>query len=63
MQGEVTMSDLFILYAVVCYLFFIGGLFKSWDSIDATSKVISLLVLLVAPLVLPIFIGMNYVDY
>jgi hypothetical protein len=56
------MSDVFILYAVVCYLFYIGGLFESWGSLDATSKIINLIFLFVAPVALPIFIGMNYVD-
>jgi hypothetical protein len=51
------MSDVFILYTVVCYLFCLGVISKGWDKKKINEKVGCLIFLIAAPVFIPIRLG------
>jgi hypothetical protein len=54
------MSDLIMLYAGFCYLFHFGTIIKIWADIDGLSKIMNILMLIFSPLLIPIFLGINF---
>ena len=54
------MSDVFILYAVVCYLFCFGVFFCRWSGYDLMDKIAATLCFCIAPIMAPIMIGIDY---
>jgi hypothetical protein len=56
------MSDVFILYAVVCYLVHLGLLASKWGELGRDGKIGGIAGLILAPISIPFTIGFLYKD-
>ena len=56
------MSDLFILYAVFCYLFHLGLLIDGWEVVGNAEKIGGIVGLTIAPILVPFSLGLCYKD-
>jgi hypothetical protein len=51
------MSDLFILYVVICYLFHLGLLCEAFERISFEAKIGGVFSLIISPISIPFTIG------
>jgi hypothetical protein len=56
------MNDIFILYAVVCYLVHLGLLTSKWGELERNGKIGGVSGLILAPISIPFTIGFLYKD-
>ena len=51
------MSDAFIVYALVCWIFCLGYTIEHWGKFNITDKIDAILFMIIAPVILPLRFG------